>query len=72
MPDVQTVESKSRPRRLPPPGPKAFTVDDTCRVTGLGRTSIYELIAQGKLKSIAIGRRRLILAESVDALLTPA
>jgi excisionase family DNA binding protein len=71
MPEVQTIEIKSRPRRLAPPDPQAVTVDDACRISGLGRTSIYDLIAQGKLKSVAIGRRRLVLCESIRDLLTP-
>ncbi len=47
------------------------TIDDTCHITGLGRTTVYELIAEGKLKSVAIGRRRLILMQSIEALLQP-
>lgn len=50
----------------------AATVADTCHITGLGRTTVYELIAEGKLKSVAIGRRRLILMQSIEALLRPA
>jgi excisionase family DNA binding protein len=71
MPQTQTAEARSRPRRSAPPVPQAFTVDDTCRITGLGRSSIYELIAQGRLRSVAIGRRRLVLYQSIQALLTP-
>jgi excisionase family DNA binding protein len=52
-------------------GNRAATIDDTCRITGLGKTSIYELIAQGRLKSVAIGRRRLVLYSSIEALLQP-
>ena len=52
--------------------PKACTVRDACRATGLGKTTIYELISQGKLKSVAIGRRRLVLVESIEALLRPS
>lgn len=69
MPEAPLVEPKRRLRRREPPKPMAVPVDDTCRITGLGRTSIYELIAQGKLKSVAIGRRRLVLYESIEALL---
>jgi excisionase family DNA binding protein len=74
MPDMQpqrAAELKARPRRVAAPEPLAATIDDTCRITGLGKTSIYELIAQGKLKSVAIGRRRLVLMRSIEALLQP-
>ena len=50
----------------------AVPVDDACTITGLGRTSIYELIAEGKLKSVAIGRRRRAWRySSIEALLEP-
>ena len=74
MPEIQTAraaEPKVRPRRLAAPEPMAATIDDTCRITGLGKTSVYELIAQGRLKSVAIGRRRLVLYSSIEALLQP-
>jgi excisionase family DNA binding protein len=61
------------PPRSQPEQPKAMaaTVVTTCRITGLGRTKVYELISQGKLKTVAIGRRRLVLFESIEALLRP-
>lgn len=48
--------------------PISTTVDDTCRITGLGRTKVYELIAEGKLQTTTIGRRRLVLFASIEAL----
>jgi excisionase family DNA binding protein len=51
------------PKRIPrrqPPKRIATTVNDTCRITGLGRTKIYELIAEQKLETVAVGRRRLV------------
>jgi hypothetical protein len=38
---------------------------------GFGRTLAYELINEGKLKTVAIGRRRLVLMESLESLLQP-
>ena len=58
-------ERRAAPKRL------AVTIDDACEITGLGRTKIYELIGQGKLKAVSIGRRRLVLMESIEALLLP-
>jgi excisionase family DNA binding protein len=49
--------------------PITVTVAKTCHLTSLGNTKIYELIKAGKLKSIAIGRRRLVFVSSIDALL---
>jgi excisionase family DNA binding protein len=34
------------------------------RLSGLGRSKTYELIGEGKLKSIKIGKRRLIVISS--------
>jgi excisionase family DNA binding protein len=51
--------------------PITVTVAEARAITGLGNTKIYELIAEGKLKSVAIGRRRLLLYESIKELLAP-
>ena len=54
------------------PKPVSVTIDDTCRITGLGRTKIYELIGEGKLKTKTIGRRRLVIYASIEALVGDA
>ena len=58
-------ERRAAPKRL------AVTIDNACQITGLGRTKIYEVIRDQKLKAVAIGRRRLVLMESIEALLQP-
>jgi excisionase family DNA binding protein len=58
-----------RRTRRETPKPVSTTVDDACRITGLGRTKVYELIGQGKLKTATIGRRRLVIYASIIALL---
>jgi excisionase family DNA binding protein len=40
------------------------TVPEFLRLSGLGNTKTYELISKGELKSVRIGRRRLIILES--------
>jgi excisionase family DNA binding protein len=52
--------------------PICVTVNDACRLVGLGRTSLYELIAQRKLKTATVGRRRLILFSSLKELIGTA
>jgi excisionase family DNA binding protein len=69
MPEVAFSTEPNRHSRRHPPKPVSATVDDTCRITGLGRTKIYELIAEGKLKTVAIGRRRLVLYSSIEELI---
>jgi excisionase family DNA binding protein len=64
-------------RHAPPGGrfaahrgsPIPTTIRNTCGITGLGRTTVYNLIAKGKLKATAVGRRRLVFCASIEALL---
>jgi excisionase family DNA binding protein len=46
----------------------AYSINDTARVLSLGRTSIYAMIADGRLEAFKLGRRTLIRAESVRRL----
>jgi excisionase family DNA binding protein len=51
--------------------PLAVPVGTALEISGLGRTKLYELIKEGKLKTVAIGRRRLINFASLEALVAP-
>lgn len=51
--------------------PITVTVSRACELTGLGRTSIYEALKDERLQSVTIGRRRLILYSSLEALVAP-
>jgi excisionase family DNA binding protein len=42
---------------------------DFCRITGIGRSTAYKLLANGDLKSVKIGRRRLIIIDSYRRLI---
>nr|WP_305119089.1 helix-turn-helix domain-containing protein [Tahibacter harae] len=44
----------------------AFTVKEFRHASGICRTRIYELIAAGKLKTVKLGRSRLITAEAAN------
>jgi excisionase family DNA binding protein len=46
----------------------AYSINDTARTLSLGRTSIYAMIADGRLEAFKLGRRTLIRAESVRRL----
>jgi excisionase family DNA binding protein len=56
---------------LPGIKPLAVTVADACRITGLGNTTIYALIREGKLRTFKAGRRRLVVYASLEALVSP-
>ncbi|PZU17897.1 MAG: excisionase [Citromicrobium sp.] len=45
-----------------------ITVAETMRRLALGRTKVYQLLAEGRLRSVKIGRARRILSESVNAI----
>jgi len=41
------------------------TLREACRATGLSRTTLYERMAAGQLKTTTIGRRRLVNVPSL-------
>ncbi len=43
-------------------------IPDAAKALGLGRSKIYELISEGRLESVTIGRRRLVRVDSVRSL----
>jgi hypothetical protein len=49
--------------------PIARTVKDFCRAYGIGKTKTFELIKNGTLQTVKIGRRTLIVEESARSLL---
>ena len=44
------------------------SIPEAGKALGLGRSKVYELIAEGRLETLQIGRRRLVRVESVRAL----
>ena len=51
------------------PKPLAYDIATAVRVSSIGRSRIYELIAENKLASTTIGKRRVVLADSLHRLL---
>ena len=47
----------------------AYSIGETARTLSLGRTSIYALIADGRLETFKLGRRTLIKADSIRRLI---
>lgn len=46
-----------------------YRVPEAVEVSGIGKTTLYELIKQGKIEAVRVGRRRLVLASSLAAYL---
>ncbi len=47
----------------------ATSIDEAARVSGIGRSKLYEAIAAGNLKARKFGRKTLILTEDLNAFL---
>jgi excisionase family DNA binding protein len=48
-------------------GVLAVSPGEAARLAGVGRTTIYEAIGAGALRSVKIGKRRLITVEALRA-----
>jgi hypothetical protein len=51
--------------------PLAVTLATGRKISGLGYTTLWKLIGNGTLATVRVGRRRLIVYESLRRLLTP-
>ena len=63
------MRSKAPTPPLPSIDARAYRVNDFCRLYGVGRSSAYRLIQEGKLPSVVIAGRRVIPHEAAEALL---
>jgi excisionase family DNA binding protein len=49
------------------PEPLLLTVRQAVPITGLGRDALYRLVADGSIRSIRVGKKRLIPRTELDA-----
>ena len=49
--------------------PLAVRIRDACRMTGIGRTKLYELIGQGEIETIKIGAITLVPVAGLEEFL---
>lgn len=56
------MEDKPKPKP-----PMLISVAELCRTLGIGKTKAYEIINLKLIQSRTIGRRRLVVLESVEA-----
>jgi excisionase family DNA binding protein len=53
--------------RKPEPGPRlAYSVLEACQMTSLSRWTLWKLVKSGELQTRKVGRRKLIVAESLE------
>ena len=50
--------------------PITVTIKTACKIAGIGRTTMWKLICDGRIATVRIGRRRLVSYHSLEALLT--
>jgi excisionase family DNA binding protein len=46
-------------------GKLLYTIPETVALTGIGRTTLYDLIHRGELESVRVGRSRFIPADGL-------
>ena len=54
------------------PEPLSYTIEGAMRATGLGRSLLYQRIKDGSLVKLKVGKRTLIRADSLRALIDRA
>lgn len=64
---ARRTESYSAPSRVSVPEPITVRVGDAVRMTGLSRSRVYLLIAEGELETAKVGRNTLVLVASIKA-----
>jgi hypothetical protein len=76
-PPHEELPTRGAPRgtvsaRGPPANALAYRINDAVQISGLGRTSLYKLIGDNRLRSVVVAGRRLVLASSLRELLEAA
>lgn len=56
---------------ITPPRRAAYPTPEAAVLLGMSRSGIYQLIDQGELRRVKIGRRSLIPAEEITRILAP-
>lgn len=67
-------------RKLPAPPievnrpipPLALSVEEAAQAMSVGRTLVYQLMGEGRLKFVKVGKRTLILVRSIEEFLNTA
>ena len=57
------------PSHVRPDEKLALRINDAVAISGLPRSTLYKLHADGKLRAVKVGGRRLILRADLEALL---
>ncbi len=67
IPAAQVVfTSTSRAKSVPVEPALLLKVEDAARLLGVGRTTLFELIGQGRIQTVRLGRRRLVVRAGLE------
>ena len=67
VPHTTSLKSELLYRASEPALPrKSFTINELVTVAGFNRNLIYTLIAEGKLRTFKVGRRRFVSTSALD------
>lgn len=56
----------------PRPEPITVRIKEACRITGIGRSKLYELIAEGEIEIVKVGAMTLVPVDSLRFLIDSA
>jgi excisionase family DNA binding protein len=59
----------NRSEHVPEPSARLLRVEEAALILGVGRTTAFQLIANGSLATVRIGRRRLVPRAALDQFL---
>jgi excisionase family DNA binding protein len=71
---ASVLDIGSRPKglpmlTLPPCAPLTVRTPEACRMTGIGRSKLYELIKAGEIETIKVGSSTLVTVAGLEAFL---
>lgn len=64
----EAAEQKMR-RMAPQVAPITVRIPDACRMIGIGRSKMYELIQEGRIETVKLGTSTLVMVDSITALI---
>jgi excisionase family DNA binding protein len=64
----EAAEQKTR-RMAPPIAPITVRIPEACRMIGIGRSKMYELIQEGRVETVKLGTSTLVVVESLASLI---
>ena len=61
--------TQARNSEVAPIEPRALRINDAAAALGVGRSTLYKLMSEGKLATVKVAGRRLVPCDNMEALL---